>query len=375
MDTAVHSVPHRSLAASETLRPVPSAQTLSVTATYHLSETGRKASLLAGGDGRARQQLLLQVPATRLHLVAVDVNGVARLKLQPRFEVADDQRVLRHDTPPTFDVPPTIEDLFKYAARNHELERQYLSQRAASRSQRRDADRDRRAQIANEFLSDPSRRAMVHPAPTPKRCFFATPTGRAMFDVSSDVGPAREVPPEAYRRFRADLRVRKERNLTRRAEQLALHEEKKRVIAEWAATRATEDQRSRYAAGVLPVEEAIEALTQEAFAGLNGQPRYEPDGAARLQAYLRAATGRSDLVVGPADLQVVGSDASSATSGQWAVVRQLKAALPDADVKLREHRLSWRRDPTLPALTVYGALVTRQVGPFILRREFAVPER
>src|SRR5918997_6648299 len=148
MDTAVHSVPHRSLAASETLRPVPSAQTLSVAATYHLSETGRKASLLAGGDGRARQQLSLQVPATRLHLVAVDINGVARLKLQPRFEFADDQRVLRHDTPPTFDVPPTIEDLFKYAARNHELERQYLSQRATSRSQRRDADRDRRTEIA-----------------------------------------------------------------------------------------------------------------------------------------------------------------------------------------------------------------------------------
>jgi hypothetical protein len=80
-------------------------------------------------------------------------------------------------------------------------------------------------------------------------------------------------------------------------------------------------------------------------------------------------------VVGPADLQVAGVDATSATSGQWAVVRQLKAELPDADVTLREHRLSWRRDPAQPGLTVFGALVTRQVGPFIVRREFAVPER
>ncbi len=196
-----------------------------------------------------------------------------------------------------------------------------------------------------------------------------------MFDASSDVGPARELPLEAHRRFRADLRARKERNLTLRADQLALHEEKKRVIAEWASTRATEEQQSRYAAGVLPVEEVIEALTEEAFAGLNGQPRYELDGSARLQVHLRATTGRADVVVGPADLQVVGVDAPSAISGQWAVVRQLKAALPDADVKLREHRLSWRRDPTQPALTVFGALVTRQVGPFIVRREFAVPER
>jgi hypothetical protein len=33
------------------------AQTLTVTATYQLSEEGRKASLLAGGDGRAVQQI------------------------------------------------------------------------------------------------------------------------------------------------------------------------------------------------------------------------------------------------------------------------------------------------------------------------------
>ena len=375
MDTAIHSVAHRSSVASEPLRSVPSAQTLSVTAIYNLSETGRKVSLLAGGDGRGRQQVSVQVPTTRLHLVAVDVNGVARLKLQPRFELADDQRVVRHDGPPTYDVPPTIEDLFKDAARNHELERTYRTERTASRSQRRDADRDRRSQIAQDFLSDPSQRAMVHPVPSPTRCFLATAGGRVMFDASSDVGPARELPLEAHRRFRSDLRARKERNLKLRAEQLALHEEKKRVIADWAATRATEEQRLRYAAGVLPVEEVIEALTEDAFSGLNGQPRYELDGAARLQAHLRASTGRTDIVVGPADLQVAGADASSATSGQWAVVRQLKAALPDADVTLREHQLSWRRDPAQPGLTMFGALVTRRVGPFTVRREFAVPER
>lgn len=375
MDTAIHSVPHHSRAASESLRPVASTQALSVTAVYNLSETGRKASLLAGGDGRGRQQLSVQVPTTRLHLVAVDVNGVARLKLQPRFELADDQRVVRHDSPPTYDVPPTIEDLFKDAARNHELERTYRTERTASRSRRRDTDQERRSQVAHEFLADPSQRAMVHPVPTPARCFLATAGGRVMFDASTDVGPARELPLEAHRRFRADLRVRKERNLKLRAGQIALHEEKKRVIAEWAATSATEEQRARYAAGVLPVEEVIEALTEDAFSGLNGQPRYELDGAARLQAHLRASTGRADLVVGPTDLQIIGSVASSATSGQWAVVRQLRTALPDADVTLREHQLSWRRDPAQPGLTVFGALVTRQIGPFIVRREFAVPER
>lgn len=375
MDTATHSVPHRAGAAPEHLRSVPSSQALSVSAVYQLSETGRKASLLAGGDGRARQQLSVQVPTMRLHLVAVDINGVARLKLQPRFELTENQRVVRHDGPPTYDAPPTIEDLFKDAARNHELERTYRTERTSSRSHRRDADRERRSQVAQEFLTDPTQRAMVHPAPSPTRCFLATANGRLMFDTSTDVGPARELPVEAHRRFRNDLRARKERNVSIRAEQLALHEEKKRVIIEWVATRATDEQRSRHAAGVLPIDEVIDALTEDAFIALKDQPRYERDGSARLQAHLRALTGRGDIVVGLADLKVIGSEASSATSAQWAVIRQLQALVPDADVTLREHRLSWRQSPEMPGLTVFGALVTRHVGPFIVRREFAVPER
>ena len=47
-------------------------------------------------------------------------------------------------------------------------------------------------------------------------------------------------------------------------------------------------------------------------------------------------------------------------------MQQLKTRLPDADVKLREHRVSWGRDPSLPGLSVY-VLATRRVRPFILR--------
>ena len=45
------------------------ARMLAVTASYLLSEDGRKASLLSGGNGRALQELAIQVPANRLHLV------------------------------------------------------------------------------------------------------------------------------------------------------------------------------------------------------------------------------------------------------------------------------------------------------------------
>src|SRR6266516_3171405 len=82
---------------------------LAVKATYLLSEEGRKASLLSGGEGRAVQELTLHVPANRLHLVSVDLNGIARLKLRPRFQPGG-EGVVRIDSPPTYDAPPDIEE-------------------------------------------------------------------------------------------------------------------------------------------------------------------------------------------------------------------------------------------------------------------------
>jgi hypothetical protein len=347
---------------------------LTVTVTYTLSEAGRKASLIAGGDGRAHQRLTVQVPAARLHLVAVDANGIARLKLQPRFEM-DGERVVRHDGPPVYDAPPTVEELFKAASRNYELERRYRTDRSLDRERRRDTERERRAEIATDFLADPAQRAMVHPSPTPTRCFIATDHGRLTFDATKESGPARDLPAEAYRRFRADLRARKERNRAVRTEQLALHDEKVHAIAAWVATHGSEDQRARHAAGVFPDEEAIAAMAEEAFGPAADHPRYPLDGAVRLQEHLRAVTGRQNITVAPVDLRIVGENAPSASACQWEVIRRLQTRLPSARVTLRAHHLSWRRDTTLPSLTLYGALVTVPIGPFIARREFAVPER
>jgi len=135
---------------------------LAVTATYLLSEEGRKASLLAGGDGRAVQLLTMQVPSNRLHLVSVDADGVARLKLRPRYQFDGEQRVVRIDSAPTYDAAPEVDDLFREAAQNHQLERAYHTQRSAAKVKRREANQERRAVVAQAFLSDPTQRALVH---------------------------------------------------------------------------------------------------------------------------------------------------------------------------------------------------------------------
>ena len=72
-----------------------------MTAAYHLSEAGRKASLLAGGDGRALQQITVQVPTNRLHLVSVDPPGRGTAEVAPRYDTDVNQRVVRIDDAPT----------------------------------------------------------------------------------------------------------------------------------------------------------------------------------------------------------------------------------------------------------------------------------
>lgn len=375
METVTRMAERQTGSASGVPTPGPDvARTLSVTAIYLLSENGRKASLLSGGDGRALQQIALQVPATRLHLVSVDKQGVARLKLRPRFEQDGESGIVRTDAAPLYDAPPTIDDLYRAAAKNHELEGAYFAERTAARTTRRDTDQQRRERVAETFLADKGQRAVAHPPPSSKRCYVVTDQGRLLFDVATDQGLAKDVPPEAHRRFRADLRTREDHNRQARAAQLALHEEKKRCIAAWIAANGTDEQQARQAAGVLPMQEAVEAMTDQAFVAINERPLYTRDGAERLQAFLRQWPSYADVVISSLDLLVTSTHAVKATKTQWALVQEIQTARPDASVTLRVHRLAWKQHHEAPALVVFGVLVTCKVGPFTLRREYAAPE-
>ena len=174
-----------------------------------------------------------------------------------------------------YDTAPTIEDLFKDAAQNYQLERLYLAERAANREKRRDTQFDVRAQLAQAFLADPTQRALVHPPPTHDHCYFWTAKGRVRFDLRTDKGsPCRDVPAEAHRRFQADLRARDERRRQQRVADVAAREEKERAAAEWVAQHGTADQRDRLSVGMLPMEEVIEAMTAQVFAPVADRELY-----------------------------------------------------------------------------------------------------
>lgn len=351
-----------------TPEPAGTPRVLKVRATYHLSQAARKAALLAGWDGRERQRKRVAVPSHRLHLVTVDANGVPHLKLLPRYELRG-ERVVRIDALPVFDHPPTSDELLLVAAKNHELEQKWHAQRTSKNVELSEA-RTRRDEIAKAFLADPRQRAMQHPAPSKAWCYLMTAEGRMLFDVTKGSPVSRRVPPEAHRRFEADLRARRRDNQLKRAAQEAVRDEKKRVVQDWIVAHGTSEQQARHRAGVLPMPEAIEAMTDRAFAAAAEFPLYRHDGASALQQHLRSSPEFANAVVVPADLVHTFEDAKQITAGPWARAQALQRLLPNATVAVRFHRLSWRTAPQAPSLTRYGIVVVQSLGPFTLRREY-----
>jgi hypothetical protein len=358
---------------SEGLRPRARTQTLMVAATYRLSEEGRKASLVAGGDGRELQEITLPVATNRMHLVNVDAEGRARLKLRPCYSLTADQHVVRDDAVPRFDAPPTIDELLKQAARNHQLERAYHAERSEGRQKRHDRQSEVHQQVAEEFLANPTRRAREHPRPTPRHCYVVARNRVILFDAKRDQGTAQQVPAEAYRRYGADVQARTERNQETSRRERAIHEERKRLIAQWVASHATPDQRQRFAAGMLPIGEVLEGMADQEFAAAGDRPRYIRDGVERLQAHLRQFPHYADIVVAIGELRVTTAHAEEATEPQWALMQHLLALFPDATVLLQRHHLTWTGDDGAPSLTLWGVLVARRVGPFNIRREYLAP--
>jgi hypothetical protein len=372
---AVSPFPQRTDVGADGDLSVRRPQSLTATATYRLSEQGRKASLLAGSNGRALQEVTIPVPVTRIHLVTVDADGHARVRLQPRFSTNADQRVVRQDEPPIFDNVPSVDELLAEAARNHQLESVHKSEAAEDSRKRQDRGLEVRQRLAQDFLADPNRRARVHPRPTPRACHVLVNTAVVRFDAKTDVGIARQLPPEAYRRFCADERERMQRGQDEFKRGYAVHEEKARLVADWVSTYGSPSQRERHAAGLLPVAEVIEGMADQEFAAAVSRPRYVPDGVERLQAFLRRHEQYANVVLMKVDLDVRTERAEDATEAQWSMLSELRAVFPHVDVTLQRHTLTWTRDASAPKLTMYGVLVRRKIGPFNIRREFVAPDR
>src|SRR5215203_5031142 len=172
----------------------------------------------------------------------------------------------------------------------------------------------------------------VYPPPSKRRCQVMTDRGPVHFDAKRDMGVARQVPLEAFRRFDNDVRISHGQGADQRSRNLAKHAQRQQMMYDWIAVHGSDDQRERLSAGVLPFKEFVDALTEVTFRPLSQLTPYETDGAARMQEQIRQLPGHADAIVTRTDVSVVTRLLPTASAIQWSLVNEIRSVIPDAQV-------------------------------------------
>jgi hypothetical protein len=78
--------------------------------------------------------------------------------------------------------------------------------------------------------------------------------------------------------------------------------------------------------------------------------------------------------VRPKDVVVTTSEAKQVSAVHWEFLNRIAAAVPDAAVDLRLHKLALKHDRGVVLGPFYTAVVAQRVGPLTLRREYLAPD-
>jgi hypothetical protein len=347
--------------------PATTERTIKALAVVQLSAHGRRASLLAGGDGHALQRLHVDVPPSAADLVRVNRRGEASLVLGPRIVVQPNGRLRRLRDPMLYDAPPTNEQLLVDARAIAALRQAYVTQRSLAYTAAKEA-------VAQEFLQDAARRAIVHPPPTAQRCAFRTEHGVLVFR-HTDAGAAAVVPVEAHRRFRGDLAERARRNQSQAARDMAIHQAKHLSMARWIEQHGSADQQTRLAAGRLSDAEMYEAIADEVYGPLREWPRYLHDARGDLLTCYREVDASAPGDIPAAQVKVESTVVVHLSAEQWRQLAAMQAAVPEAVMTVRQYRIYWSDRPARhdPHVIQYAVLVKYRIDPLTIVRSYMLP--
>jgi hypothetical protein len=93
-----------------------------------------------------------------------------------------------------------------------------------------------------------------------------------------------------------------------------------------------------------------------------------------VRAHVEQWLGRKRQHVSDKDYMVFGHQVRTITDRQWAMLEEIRAAVPDTHVDLHLREFVWRRDPGVPRISQLTAVVTRKIGAVVLRREYLVSD-
>jgi hypothetical protein len=139
-------------------------------------------------------------------------------------------------------------------------------------------------------------------------------------------------------------------------------------VRSWLVAHGTPDQVERFDAKLLDEDEYLDAMRDAAFAPLAEFPLYEKITGSQVRSVV------DDEEDQYADCKPVfrSTPASTLTAAQWATLKAMRAALPDAIIEPKTHEGSLDSQDVPWVVERDSALATIQFGPFEFRREYAL---
>jgi len=320
---------------------------MQVTISYHLTEAGRKAALLAGATPTVPVLVTGEVTLTSERLALLHVPEAGPMEaLNPRPGYGGRADLDTYHVDPESLLTDLVAQRARYLAKQAEVDTADAAQKAR--------ERERDAAAIAAYLADPKATADTC---SPLRVQLRRESAAT---VVVDTTP--ELLAEMARRQAVVDAWEAEAKAKQQAIEAERAQAKREYLEVWLREHGTPSQQERYAAGKLPEDELMDGIKDRVFAWAEGESEY--------QKLTREDACDCDDCPEPR-VKFASTEAETSTAAQWERMKALRSKAPEgAEVELREHtgvcdacdcQMTYR----------HGVRVKVAVGPFTFHREFS----
>lgn len=319
------------------------------TFSYQLTQKGQRVHLLQGGDGGMFQYVkgdisLADAEALGLHFSNRSLSAdritltTSARKYGRGSEFSEKQ----------FDAPLTFEEALAEALATRQAKLAVIAAEKAEMDAAKQAALDGTARVYRPIGS--SKGAIVR-------------VGDREFRFTDDA----ELEALLTQREAAAKAAREAEEARKEAEEARRRAAKDAQIAAWVAEHGTQNQKERWAAGLLPAREIDKAMEDHAFAPAANLPLFPRIEAGDIEHESGCASEWDDDAW---DLDCESADAASCTADEFESLKRIRELFPDAEVSIKRHTCSCSKCKADE--TRSGVFVKLTVGAFTFNREFAL---
>lgn len=338
----------------EAIASQPNKQTITAAVHFLLSQSGQVSAVLAGLPAQKQQVLTGEIPVSDLELCEILPDGsvaaaTAPIPGAPRQKGWGDLLVETI----TFDRRPAT------AAEALAMYRAVLDARKAKEAARLES---RAAKALAGAMAD-VRKMEEDPGYIPQ--MDRSPWYSLPNNLREQLSAAIE---EIGRRVKARKDEEQQKAWQQKEAERVHAEEKHQFVTDWLRTYGSANQQERWAAGLLPVEEYLPAMEEQAFSPLSSFTRL----GLITEDEVRRAFPADDCDADEEGIDFRSIEPSTVSAELWDLRSRLLAVMPKAVAEFREHQGERASMTGGSGILRTGVRVSVAFGPFTFVREFGI---